>query len=110
MAGITGYPTTTVGPVMAIKLACARHLPRGAGDHYGDSVEIALEGTLFATDASPAVQPMNLHLLDGDTLKLLPWGAGAAAPSQRPYDNNTGASALLGDTASFFFPVGFAVK
>ena len=53
---------------------------------------------------------MNLHLLDGDTLKLLPWGAGAAAPSQRPYDNNTGASALLGDTASFFFPVGFAVK
>jgi len=104
IAGVAGYPTATVGPLMAVKLAGARYLPREAADLYGDSIEMALEGTLFANGDTAAGQPMNLHLLDSDILKLLPWGAGAVPPAQRPYDNNTGAAILVGDTDAFFFP------
>jgi hypothetical protein len=110
-AGVSGYPTDIVGPVMHVKLAGASYLPPGSrlGERSrelrGTSFEMALEGTLYAgTDSGPS-STGDLHLFGGDPGALLEWGTGRVPVVEPlPYENNTGTAILLGDSEYFLLP------
>ncbi len=105
IAGVGGYPTAVLGPVMSIKMASALYFSRGDGYLPGHALEVALEGSLYAGVEARAGEPCELRLFLGNPAYLLQWaGDSSTAPSNREYRSYTGSGLLVGDIAFFFFP------
>jgi len=96
--------------VMALKLAGAIYLPEGSmlvsnQDVRGYSLEVALEGALYAATSAAVGSSARLHLSTGTPAKLTAWGADdSTTPQRREYQNGTGTGILLGDVQSALFP------
>lgn len=108
LASVNGFPTSVFPFATGIKLGAATYLGRSVGlgmnEFHGYSLEMALEGALYAGDQSVAGAPADLRLFEGNALQLLEWGSGSTEPSQRPFPHRTGSGILLGDEIPLLFP------
>jgi len=108
IAGAAGFPTEVIGGaggVMVLKLSSAFYLAPSDRYQNGSSLEVALEGSLYADPTSEAGAPADLLLNVPNPAYLLAWGADEDRPAgERRYHRNTGAAVLLGDSYHFPFP------
>ncbi len=105
LAGVAGVPTTIFEKVMAIKLAGAFYF--SAPDRYrvGSSIEMALEGSLYAGKSSKVGDTCELRLFPCNPDYLLDWGANESNPPiSRQYRQGTGSGVLLSDVDYRLFP------
>jgi hypothetical protein len=108
-ASVAGYPAAFFGTVTQLKLAASVHLPRGARGPDGESLrghslELALEGGLYAGPKSPAGATADLRLARSRPDRLLAWGReDPGSGSTRRYDTETGTGLVIGDDLLLVF-------
>lgn len=105
LAGVAGLPTEILGGLMSLKLASAFYLAPSDRYQNGSSLEVAMEGSLYAGVRSPVGDAADLRLFAANPAYLLDWGADEFRPvAERQYRQNTGAAVLLGDSHYSPFP------
>jgi hypothetical protein len=106
VAGALGQPTTQAASIRRLKLASALYLPANLrAGLAGTSVEVAFEGALTTSGEARPGAAARVRLLVGAPERLLAWAQSLSTELEdRPYDNNTGAGLVLGDSRLWLFP------